>query len=112
MKKRKMMAIVFLVVGIVCLGASHYIKTQVAGGQEQVDSAQKSLDRGSKLFSNNPVSKEVGDTLFVKPIQKKIDAGQEEVLYYARIAQFLQVAGIILIIVGAVLFFIPARSKS
>lgn len=108
MNTRKIIAIILVVIGVGCLGMSHYINQQVLGGQAQVDSAQRSVDQGNKLFSINPVSKEVGKTL-TSPIQRKIDAGQAEVLYYARIAQILQVGGIILILAGLVVFFIPKR---
>lgn len=99
MRKKKILGIVLLVIGILLFGASLYIEAQVAEGKEQISSAQGTVDKGKALFSLDPLSQQVGKTI-TNPIQKKINEGQEEVLYYERLALWLKLAGIICFVTG------------
>lgn len=110
MSTKKITGIILCVIGLACLGMSYYIKEQVAGGQEKIESAQRSVDQSKKLFSQNPVSKEVGN-LFMGSAQKEINKGAAEIVYYAQLAQTLQIGGIVLIIAGVIIVFFPKRSS-
>ena len=60
MTAKRIFGIVALVIGIVLVGFSSYIKSQVAQGKVKIDNAQKQVDQGSSLFSLSPATKEVG----------------------------------------------------
>jgi hypothetical protein len=108
MNLRRIIGIVVAIAGIALLCVSSYIKGQVAEGQEQIDSAQKKVDTGNRLFSLSPTVKEYSKGL-TDSAQKKIDAGQEQVIEYTALAQKLQIGGYILIAVGALLILLPKK---
>lgn len=108
---RRILGILILLAGLFGIGFSSYINNQVAQGQEQIASAQKKVDTGSKLSSLNPITKEIGKGV-TGAVQEKIDEGQQEVDYYADMAQKLKISGIALSIGGLVLLLIPRKKKS
>lgn len=111
MNTKKLLGIVFLAAGVVMIGFSYYTKNQVAQGQMQVDSAQSKVDAGNKLFSVNPVSKEVGKGL-TGGVQRKIDEGQSDIDYYTNVAQWLMIGGVACLILGAGTLFLGGRKSS
>ena len=110
MNIRRILGIVVVIAGIALIVISQYIKTQVAEGNLQISSAQQKVDQGNKLFSLSPYSKPIGQQM-TGSAQKKINAGQEQVAYYDQLADQLQIGGIILIVIGAVIILIPRRAK-
>lgn len=108
---KKLFGILFLAAGVVLIGFSYYIKNEVAQGQTQVDSAQSKVDAGNKLFSVNPVSKEVGKGL-TSGVQNKIDKGQRDIDYYTNVAHWLMIGGVACLIIGAGALFLRGRKSS
>ncbi len=108
MKAWKITGIILCILGLACLGMSYYIKEQVAGGKEKIEAAQNAVKKSEQVFALNPVSKEVGN-VFTKSAKQQISQGQADIIYYARLATILQIGGIIAIIVGIIMFFIPKR---
>jgi hypothetical protein len=107
---RRILGLIVLIGGVVLLFISNYIKGQVAGGEEQISSAQKKVKQADSLFSLNPVAKDIGGSL-TKGAQKKIDTAKDKVAYYAELARQLQVAGFIVIALGVIIILIPSRKK-
>ncbi len=87
------------------LGVSSYITNEVISGQEQIESAQKKVDQGNSLFGLSPYTKPIGQSM-TGSAQKKINAGKEEVAYYANLASNLKTGGIVTSIVGAAMVLI------
>jgi hypothetical protein len=110
MNSKKTLGIVLLIGGIAMLVASNYIKGEVAEGRMKIDRAQRQVDTGSKLFSNNPISQEVGKTI-TGGAQRKINEANQEAGYYGTMAGQLQIGGIILIVAGAAIFFLWKRKS-
>ena len=100
MKILRILGIVVMVAGVVCIFFSNYITNQVNEGKIKIEEGQKTVDTSSGLFSTNPYTKPIGKGI-TSSAQKKIDAGKEEVVYYEQLAQTLQISGIVGIIVGA-----------
>jgi hypothetical protein len=100
MNKKRTLGIAIAIIGVVLIGFSMYIKTQVLQGNAQIASGQKKLDTTSKVFSFSSATKPFGDQV-TKSGNKKIAKGKEEIAYYTKLANQLQVGGIILIVVGA-----------
>ncbi|WP_194848262.1 hypothetical protein [Candidatus Neptunochlamydia vexilliferae] len=107
---RRILGLIVAAVGIAMLFASSYIKGEIAKGKEQISSAQGKVDTGKQLFGMTPATKPFGDEL-ASGAQKKIDAGREDVKKYTAIANGLLAGGIILIVGGAFLVFIPGKKK-
>ncbi|MFI5334626.1 MAG: hypothetical protein ACHQT8_05625 [Chlamydiales bacterium] len=105
--KRTMGALVFII-GLLMLGGSFYIKSQVLAGREQISSAQKNVDNGKSLFSLSPYTKDAGD-LMAGSVQKKIDAGTAEANRYEQIACWLKIGGIVFMVAGAGIFLLGRK---
>lgn len=100
-----------LLLGIVMIGASKYIQGEVLEGRRQISSGEQKVETGRQLFGVNPVSKEVGNTLFFNSADKKIAAGKAEAEHYETLANQLQTGGIIAIVVGAGMILVSFRKK-
>jgi hypothetical protein len=96
---RKTFGIVMLVLGIVLVASSLYIKKEISEGQEKISSAQRRVNQSKSLFNLTPITKEVGKGI-TNSAQKKIDAGVEEVQYYTDLARWFQIGGIVLVVLG------------
>jgi hypothetical protein len=108
MKIQRIIGIVLIALGGAMLAGSAYIKSEVGMGQERIQSAQRSVDTGNKLFSLSPYTKDVGKTM-TRSAQKKIDEGRMEVAKYMQIAHMLQIGGFISLIGGAALLFLGRK---
>jgi len=103
MKNGKILGIVLVIAGAVLLYFSHYINTQVAEGRSEISTGQSQVDTATKLFSVNPVSKEVGNQ-FTGSAQSRINAGIVEANQYAEYANWFMIGGIITIVAGVGVF--------
>ena len=110
MKLKVTISVIFIVIGIVLIGCSIFVKSKVSQGQTQIETAQKSIDTGNTLFSLTPATKNLGKGM-TGGAQKKIDAGKEQVAFYAGVANLAQIGGIILVAVGAGALLIRAKKK-
>lgn len=108
MLNKRAIGILVILVGVVLMVFSGYIAERVGEGRQQVESAQKKVDMGNRLFSVTPESKRAGKYI-MNPFQKRIDEGKQEVGEYADLAYKLRVGGIILLVLGVVLFLIRKR---
>ncbi|MES2273834.1 MAG: hypothetical protein V4487_06545 [Chlamydiota bacterium] len=109
MNSKRIFGILLLIGGIALFLFSNYISKQVTAGKAEISSAQSQVDQSNSLFSLNPVSKEVGKGL-TGSAQRKIDAGNQEVNEYERLAGWLKIGGGILLIVG-IGFLILGKKK-
>ena len=100
MKILRILGIVVVVAGVVCIFFSHYITNEVSEGKIKIEKGQKAVDKSNSLFSTSPYTKPIGKGV-TSSAQKKINAGKEEVSYYEQLAETLQISGIVGIIVGA-----------
>jgi uncharacterized membrane protein HdeD (DUF308 family) len=107
MSLKRIIGIVICIGGIVLIFVSNYIKSQVESGKMQISSAESQVSQGKTLFGLNPVSKQVGNQVFFNSAEQQINAGKKDVAYYESLASQLQIAGIIAIVVGLGIVFIP-----
>ena len=108
MKAKKPIAIILIVIGALLLFFSDYIAEEVAQGKLKIKRAQSQVNSVNSLFSKSKVTKPFGNAL-TGGAQKKIDAGQREVDRYSSLSRNLKIGGVILIIIGIGLFFIPKK---
>jgi hypothetical protein len=110
MNIRRIIGIIAVIGGIVLICISRYIKSEILAGNEQISSGEKQLSTMDKLFSLNPSTKPLGDQM-TSSGRKKIAEGREEIAYYTRLANQLQIGGIILIVAGGVIFITGKKRK-
>jgi hypothetical protein len=109
MKQKRIIAICIVVLGIIMLLFSENIATRVAEGRAQISSGQSQVDTANKVFSVHPYSEKVGG-VFTGSAQKRIDAGTQEANYYENMGRMVQIAGIVMIVIGGFVFF-KSRKK-
>jgi hypothetical protein len=102
--------IVIAIIGIALIGAGYYIKIRVEEGQEQIGNAQQKVDRGNSLFSQNPISKQIGQGV-TGSAQKKIDKANAQVEEYSILSGRLQIIGIIAAVAGVALAVFGKKRK-
>ncbi len=111
MKVKKIGSLILIVLGLVLIAGSLVINAKVKEGQEQVSSAEKKVDTGDKLFSIAPGGQGIGETLS-EPIQKKIEEGKGEIAFYTAVAKWLEIGGIVVLVLGACLILMRKKSRS
>ena len=110
MNFKRIAGIVIAIIGIALIGAGYYITARVEAGQGDINSAQQKVDRGNSLFSLNPISKQIGQGI-TGSAQKKIDQANAQVEEYSILASRLQIAGIIVTIIGVVFVIFGRKRK-
>ncbi|NGX56739.1 MAG: hypothetical protein K1060chlam5_00985 [Candidatus Anoxychlamydiales bacterium] len=110
MLKKRIFAIILVILGVASLVVSFYIKGEVRKGRGEIKSAQEKVDMGKKLFSINPYTKEVGKGL-TSGIERKIKEGKVKADTYEAISNWLLAGGIIFIFIGGALIIIRKKSK-
>jgi hypothetical protein len=107
---KKILGPLALIVGIIMILVSVYIKTQLEQGRALVGSAKEKVEAGKSLFSLSPYTKEVGKGI-TRGAERKIKEGEMEISKYGAISNFAMYSGIVLVIVGSVIFFLPKTRK-
>jgi hypothetical protein len=110
MNSKRILGIIVLVVGVVLLFVSSNIKKQVAEGTLKVSSAEKSVSQANSLFSLSPATKQLSQGA-MKGAEKKIAAGKEQIAYYSKLADELQMGGFVLVIAGIVIFVLGGNGS-
>lgn len=108
MNMKRILGIAILVVGVVLLFVSNYIKGQVEEGKMKISDAEKKVGVANSLFSLSPVAKEITQGS-MEGANRKIEAGKGDVAYYEKLAGQLKVGGYVLILAGAVVFLIGRK---
>ncbi len=107
---KKILGSILLLIGLAMFFMSNYIAEQVLEGRQKIAKAQGQVDTGKKIFSLSPYTKGAGN-LATSPIQKKIDAGKQEVSAYDELAHQLYIGGIVVSLVGISVIVWGFRSK-
>lgn len=99
MRLKWIAGLIVLIIGVILMLTASHIREKVREGRGEIRSAQKKVDTASSLMSQQPVAKEVGKGI-TGPMQGKINEGSREADYYENVAMWLNIGGIVLIIVG------------
>jgi len=111
MRLQRMIGIIALAGGVVLLGISMYIKSEILAGNEQIAAGERKLSTIDKVFSVSPTTQQYGSQI-TKSGRSKIAKGKEDIAYYTDLANKLQIGGIILLVGGAgVLLFGNKKKK-
>lgn len=107
-KVARILGVILVLIGIALFGISMYINSEVAAGRVRASDAQSQVDQGNSLFSMHPYTKEAGK-MFTGPAQEEINAGNLKISHYARRANWYQIGGIVLVILGIGVIFVGGR---
>lgn len=102
--------IIVIVIALLMLMLSGYIRSQVSEGRGKIKNAQETVDQSKRLFSLTEPTEQVGDVL-TDSAQNEIDAGRLKAEKYSKIATTLQFAGIFCVILGGVVIWIGMRRR-
>ena len=106
---KKGIASFLFILGIVCIGFSSYIRSEVEDGEARLEAGKAKLNQGKSALSILPRSQMLQNQL-QEAGQKKIHAGEEAIAYYSRLAQLLLAGGILLSVGGVLLFFFKKKN--
>lgn len=109
MNLKRIFGIVVLIIGVVMLFVSSNIKSQVAAGTLKVKSAEKSVNQANSLFSLSPATKELTKGS-MQGAEKKIAAGKEQIAYYSKLANELQLGGFVLVAAGILVIILGKKA--
>ncbi len=111
MKIKKIIAIIIFLLGIGMLFVSYDIKKKVAEGTLKVRKAEKTVNQANSLFSLSPTAKQLTQES-LQGAQKKIEAGKADIAYYSKLADQLQLSGLVLMGAGILIFVLGREEKS
>lgn len=104
MRTNRIIGLVLVVAGAICLVFSHYIAQEILIGEGKIQRGQKMVDTTNELFSQSQYTKPFG-SFVTKGAQERIDAGNDEVAHYRNVVKTLKLSGVILIVVGVFIGF-------
>ena len=110
MKKKRILGIIIIAIGLFFIGSSIYIKQEVNAGRKQISEAQETVKSGKKLFSINPFTKEIGKSI-TDVMEGKIKEGSDKADRYEALSFWLMIGGIIFVIGGAVLIYLSKKKR-
>ena len=110
MNIKKVISFFVIVVGIAMLGGAYYIKGQVNQGKIRIAAGEQRLNQADAIFSL-PGASVLGDHI-KEGGKRKITAGNRDIAYYTKMANYLQIGGIVFISLGLVFFAISFRRKA
>lgn len=108
MNLKRSVAIFIFALGVGALAISYYIKNEVKQGEKKIAHAEKQVKKGDALLSLSPATKQLGKG-FLGSAQEKIAQGKEDVAKYTSLAGWLQMGGILFILLGLGGLFIPQK---
>ena len=108
MRAKRISGIIIVIIGVALILSSFYIKSRVRSGRQEISEAQSTVNKGKKLFSVTPITKDVGDVL-TGSAQKKINEASGMADSYAVLATWFQVGGAVFIVLGSVLIYIGRK---
>lgn len=110
MNFRRILGFIILIIGILIMIFAYSIKNRTEEGKQQVTSGQKKVDSANSLFSMSPYTKPIGKGM-TSSSQREINEGKETIAYYEKMAKWLKIGGIVVIIAGVVTIVIPRQKR-
>ena len=101
---KKFFGMIVIIIGVLGLLGSWYIKNEVKKGEQKISATEQQMDMGDKLLSLSPQLQE-GMQGVTGSIQDKVQDGKEEVVFYTDIAKWLEVGGILFLVLGVGVLF-------
>ncbi len=100
MWKKLVLPIVIILIGVVSIIGSVYIKGQVTEGRKEISAGEQKLAKGKKLLFR-PIGK-----LLDRYGRKKLDEGTRQADFYHSLANWMLIGGIVVVVIGGGVIFI------
>ena len=110
MHTKRVVGVIGLIFGISLVLFSIYIMHHVGIGKVKIANAQEKLNEGTGFILLNPIAKNVSKGA-VEEAEGKIEQGQKDVVFYEEVAEWLEIGGIVIGVIGAGLIAFPKRKK-
>lgn len=121
MKLNRIIGIIIVVVGAICLLFSRHIAEEIMIGEGKIERGQHMVDTMDRFSSSTDMA--TSQSPYTKPLGKffsgqtddakhQIKAGREEIAYYKTVVSRLHIIGIILLVLGLVVGFFPRKKTS
>ncbi len=107
---KRILGIIFIVIGISLILSSLYITNRVNEGREQIAQAQGKVSTGKKILSFNPFGKKIAKRI-TDSIEKRIEEGSLKADTYATISLLFKGGGGVLIVLGVGLILLSIKHK-
>lgn len=108
MTGKRILGLLLILIGAGFIYFSQYIADQVEHGREEIRSGQKKINTTRSIFSQSKYTEPFGEAI-TRPGEKKIAAGRRDIAHYSNLASKLELAGIVLIIVGIGVFILGGK---
>lgn len=110
MNLKRLLGSTAIIAGAALLVFSAYLKGRLSDAEGQISDAKRKVNTGEKLFSLNPVAKEIGQELTGSAKEKISDAEQRVAQYYT-IETWCHRGGIGFIVIGAGLVLFSRKRR-
>lgn len=105
MRQRKIIGVIFCIIGIVLILAGRYVQSEIAQGRGQIHQAEQASTAAKGILSsqNSHVQKYGNKALGY--VEDRVDEGTLQANFYEKVSYALFALGVIAIIVGIYLIF-------
>lgn len=110
MLAKRILGIIFIVIGITLISTSFYITNRVNEGREEIAQAQEKVSIGKKILSFNPFGKKIAKRI-TDAIEKRIEEGSLKVDTYATISLLFKGGGGVFIVLGVGLIILSIKHR-
>lgn len=109
---KRLITLLLLIIGFFGITASYYIHDKVLKGQEAINIAQAKIENSQGFFFFSPFSASLAQ-VFIGGHKEKIDAAQDKVTKYGKVAALARAIGWDLFVIGLLtLPFVYKKSKN
>ncbi len=108
MFSKRILGIIAAILGASLILSSFYIKNRVSEGRGKISEAEDNIQKGKLLFSLNPLTKEIGESLS-DSAEIKIKEGSAKADRYETLALWFQIGGGAFVIISAGLIFMGRK---
>jgi hypothetical protein len=110
MKSKRLIGIILVLCGLSMIGLSLYIENEVAHGRIEISRGEAKLKNVDRLFSLSPTTKGIGKGIS-RSGEKQIKQGKKDVAYYTNLAHQLKIGGVVLLVIGAWVYFLGRKKR-
>jgi uncharacterized membrane protein len=121
MKVSRIIGLILVVLGAVCLLFARHITEEIMIGEGKIERGQHMVDTMDQFSA--PTQYAASQSAYTKPLGKffsdstadgkrQLQAGRETVAYYKKVVNNLHISGIILVALGLIVGFFPRKKSS
>lgn len=110
MFSKRNLGIGLLILGIIFVLTSFYLKNRTIESKRQITEAQGNAKQGSQILSQNPITKDASSQL-IENVQAKIDEVAKKAGHFETVSLWMKIGGGALVIISLVLIIFSKKKK-